>query len=411
MNVCFARQPILGINRNLYGYELLFRPASDSTESAICGEIDGGRATATVLEAINIRGINVVTGGKKAFVNFTAPLLLDGVATQYPKQYLAVEVLETARNSEAVLNAIAELKEKGYTIALDDYMYCPENESLLALADIVKVETNGSREQMLNLKKVADRIRNTKALLLAEKVETEQVFHECKKVGCKLFQGYFFAKPVTLTGKTLAPMYINYLKLMAEASKPNFDFAEISNTIKRDVGLSYRVLKLVNSAYFGLPREVKSVHQATVLLGNTELKKWASLLALTEMCKGSPEELILMSLVRAHFCELTAKSIVGEEDAEAFFLAGLFSLLDTMLSTKMEVVLENVSVPDMTRRALLEGDNCGAYAKKLICAIEQGDWETVHILEEKMSLNSEKVSENYYESLRWSEALALELNG
>lgn len=410
MNAYFARQPILDTNRNLYGYELLFRANPDLYESGIQGNVDGNRATAAVLDAISIRGLNAVTGGKKAFVNFTEPLLLDGVAAQYSKEHLTVEVLETVRNTNEVLAALTGLKDAGYMIALDDYEYKPGDEALLDMADVIKLEVTGRQEDIIrSIRENTSRIDPAKTALLAEKVETEEMFNLCKELGCKLFQGYFFAKPITLSEKTVSPLRLNHIRLITESSRPGFDFVRISEIIKHDVGLSYKILKLVNSAYFGLSSKVKNVHQATVLLGTKELKKWISYIALTEMCENKPSELIMMSLIRAHFCESIAKVIGRESETEPFFLAGLFSLLDAMLDMEIGVALKNVSLPEVTRLALLENDNAGAWALGLICGIEKGEWNAVQSLADKLPVGSAQVSEIYYETISWGNVIAGEM--
>ncbi|HBR01306.1 MAG TPA: hypothetical protein DD738_01685, partial [Ruminiclostridium sp.] len=190
MNAYFARQPILDEDLNLFGYELLFRPNPQTNTSGKNIVVDGNSATSSVLNAIEWGGIEKVTGGTHAFVNFTEQLLLAGLPTLYPNQHLVVEVLETVRINPQVLEAIRQLKEKGYIIALDDYEYRANDQYLLSLCDIVKVEVDGSAKSFQNLQRVVQAVNLQQCRVLAEKVETQQDFEESKALGCTLFQGY-----------------------------------------------------------------------------------------------------------------------------------------------------------------------------------------------------------------------------
>ncbi|MDL2252877.1 HDOD domain-containing protein [Ruminococcaceae bacterium OttesenSCG-928-I18] len=408
MNAYFARQPILDTNQKLHGYELLFRPDPQASTSGDMPSRDGDAATASVLEAISSKGIETVTGGKRAFVNFTERLLLDGVATFYPKEYLTVEVLESIETTSDVLDALTDLKQKGYTVALDDYVYHSSNKRLLELADIVKVEAYDD-SALENIRVVASHIHSRHCQLLAEKVETEEMYQQVKALGCTLFQGFFFAKPALMLEHTVGSLRINHLRLIREATRPNVDFALIADIIKQDPGLSYKLLRLVNSAYFGIRNEVKNIRQAVVYLGALELKKWISFVTLTGLCVNKPSELVLMSLIRAHFCEQVAMISGHRRDSEAFFLAGMFSLLDAMIDADMETALSKMSVPQITREALLEGGTPAATAIALITKLENGEWDDVTGCCEKLNIDPSQVSEIYYNALHWANAFTDDL--
>lgn len=405
MDLYFARQPILDRDLKVFGYELLFR---SSPQKATAGELSqevGDYATSVVLEAVSTNGIETITGGTYAFVNFTRGLLLDGVATLYPNQYLVVEVLENIKVDEEVLAAVQALRENGYLIALDDYVYRPGDEPLLKMSDIIKLEVDGSDAAYENLQIVAEKIDLARCRLLAEKVETEEVFHKAAAMGCTLFQGYFFAKPKMLSQKTVSPLYMNQLRLVQEMMKNEIDYTAVSDIIKNDVGLSYKILRLVNSAYFGSRSKIANVHHAVVFLGTNELKRWTAYIALTEINDNNSSELIIMSMVRAYFCDSTAKRIGKEKDADAYFLAGLFSLLDTIVESPPEVCLKAIVVPPVTREALLGKDNPGRYLLDLIHAIENGEWENVSRLSRLLGLPETEVSSTYLDAIRQVEEL------
>lgn len=409
MEAYFARQPILDVDLQLHGYELLFRPNPTAETSGDSVRLDGDRATASVLDAVSAHGIDKVTSGRRAYVNFTERLLLDKVATLYPKEYLTVEVLEDIPPTPEVVEALTNLKQLGYTIALDDYVYKPGDEPLLALADIIKIEVDKEWESFNNLKDLVYRVDLKKTLLLAERVETQEVFERFRRLGCSLFQGYFFAKPKLVVEQMVSPLRINHLRLMREAANRDINFVAVSNIVKQDVGLSYKILKLVNSAYFGRPNEVKNIHQAVVILGSDELKKWISFVTMTTMCADKPSELSRLSLTRGHMCEQIAIALKKERHSEAFFLGGLFSLLDSMMDLRMEDAIKDVSLPKITRDALMGEDNMVGRCLEMVQALEQGDWEKVTEKSLQLELPFEQVSELYFDTLTWVGTLADEL--
>lgn len=355
MSTFFARQPILDAAQKLYGYELLFRPNPDATTSGISPQFDGDRATASVLESLYVRGIDKVTGNKMAFVNFTEGLLHRGLALKYPKDYLVVEVLESAVLDDKLYEALVELQREGYSLALDDYIFKDGHERFLRLMDIVKVEVNDSATAERNIAAVRTRINPKKCKILAEKVEDKETFEKARALGCSLFQGYYFAYPDIVVDHTLGPLRMNHLRLIAEVTKPTVDFQTISNIIKQDVGLSYKTLRLVNSAYFGLSQKINNIHQAVVFLGTNELKKWISFTSLTNITEGKPTELMAMSLTRASFCESVAEATGRRRDAESFFLAGMFSLLYVMMEMRMESALSYFLLAELKAYCLANG--------------------------------------------------------
>lgn len=400
MQTYFARQPILDQNMRLYGYELLYRGGPHADNSG--NPIDGERATAAVIEGFQVRGIENITGGKMAFVNFTQKLLLDGVPTYFPPNTMVVEVLEDVDPSDEVIEELRRLKKLGYTLALDDLRYRPALNPLLALADIVKIDFLDGSFTMRNFYAVCSHVNLAKCKLLAERVENQKIYEKARDLGCQLFQGYFFAKPSNITEKTVGVMRINAMRLLAEVSKNAVDFDAVAAIIKQDMGLTLKILKLVNSAYFGLAKEITDIKKAVVYLGHVELKKWVSFAALINMNDNKPPELIEMSLIRAHFCENVAIRLNKKECSDAYFLTGLFSLLDAMLDVHKKILLEDVMLPELTHDALMGNSNDAHNALDLIIALEQGKWEDVLRISEGLGVNGGDMAGLYADSLQWS---------
>ncbi|MDR0292671.1 MAG: HDOD domain-containing protein [Oscillospiraceae bacterium] len=407
MQTYFARQPILDQNMRLYGYELLYRGGPQADSSGIL--LDGDRATAAVIEAFQVRGIGKLTGGKRAFVNFSQQLLLDGVAAYFPPESMVIEILENVEPSRGLLEELQRLKSLGYTLALDDFTYRPALNPLIQLADIVKIDFLDSFFSMRNFYATCAHINLSKCLLLAEKVETQRVYDKARELGCQLFQGYFFAKPATMAEKTVGIMRVNALRLLTEVSRKEIDFERIAEIVKQDIGLTYKILKLVNSAYFGVTLEITDIKNAVVFLGHRELKKWVSFITLVNMSDHKPPELIEMSMVRAHFCEMAAALMNAPSgESDAFFLTGLFSLLDVMMDTDMRILLEDVMLPELAQKALLGSDGYLRDTLDLIIALERGDWDEVLRLCARLDVGSGDVSVLYADSLQWCVELHLD---
>jgi EAL and modified HD-GYP domain-containing signal transduction protein len=364
-----ARQPILDRAKRTYAYELLFRPGeSDRYDGS-----DGDRASLRVLDASFLSaGIHDITGGKRAFVNFTRETLVSGYASILPRNVVVVEVLESVVPDEEVLEACRLLKDAGHTLALDDFVAGSDAERLVTLADIVKVDF--VHTAAAERRRLAQRFLAQGLVLVAEKVETEAEFVEGVELGYHYFQGYFFERPVRVAATTLPAAKLTLLRLLQRVNQPSADFQEIEALIKQEVGLTYKLLAYLNSAAMGRRQRIESVGHALILLGEDGVRKWVSVVALAGLGIDRPFELVVVSVTRARFCETAADAIGVGARAQDAFLLGLFSLLDALLSRPMAEILSTVPLADDARAALSGEDNALRRLLELAIAYERGDW-------------------------------------
>ena len=418
MEAYYARQPILDKYGNLYGYELLFRQNPGATVSgfdpppapkgvpphnlapvAPPPAFDGERATGAVLHAVSNSGIANVTGGAAAFVNFTEKLIMDGYATLFPSKYLVVEVLESVAPTQEMFGKLCELKSKRYRIALDDFVYDPQLYNIIKICDIIKVEVGTEQKYMDNLKRVFYAVNrlglSKKITVLAEKVETQEMFKQCSQMGCELFQGYFFAKPITITNHVIGVLQSSYLNLVSLVNRRELDFERIAEAIRKDVALTYKLLNLANSAYFSRGTVIKDIQHAVSRLGADELKKWVSFLSMNAVCINKPTELVQMSLLRGQFCEQVALKTGNRNQAESYFLAGMFSLLSALMDMDVRAILNTIAVPDETRIALTGGTNAISHAVEAITLIELGDFRKLPELCANLNIKYNEMMEIY----------------
>lgn len=389
-----GRQPIFDARQIVYGYELLYRAGNGN----FCDELDGDRATSEVItSSFLLLGLDRLTRGRKAFINFTRNLLVNKVASMLPHDSIVVEIIETVEPDEKILEACRELKELGYLIALDDFEYRPELDPLIELADIIKVDfIKTPPDQRQN---IIRQVKNRRVKFLAEKVENREDFASALKWGYTYFQGYFFQKPEVISGKDIPSLHTTYIQLLREINRSELDIPKIESIIKEDVALSYKLLKFINSVAFGIRHEIHSIRQALTLLGARELGKWVSLVCLRGLGMNKPDEIIVTAISRAHFCEAMAPFVGLKQRSADLFLMGLMSMIDALLDQPLPLLMEQLPVAKEIKEALLGEDSVFGDILTLIKSYEKADGETLNKVVQKLKLDQKVVIDIYIKSL------------
>jgi c-di-GMP-related signal transduction protein len=401
MELFIARQPIFDTKKNVFGYELLYRL---NTENKFIAS-DGDFASASViLNCFNVIGVKKLTDNKKTFVNFTKTLLTEGIATIFPRDILVIEVLEDIHGDTQILEYCKNLKELGYEIALDDFVFNEKFLSLCNLADYIKIDF---KITPVNLQKQLLSIIATKKMkLIAEKVETIEEFVAAKKLGYHYFQGYFFCRPVIYPFKDIAPLKISYLRLLEKTSKQDMDFDELSNIISQDVSLSFSLLKLINSAAFFLQSKVTSVKQALVILGENETKKWLTLIILKGLSDDPNAEIINYTLERARFMYNISDKYgkVNEKvvDADEAFFTGMLSTLDVLLNRHLDEVLSEMPISSSIKEAIINKTGAIGAMLKFTEYYQKGQWQELEEILHNININASDVLELYADAVLWS---------
>lgn len=373
MDILVARQPIFDRRRGVFGYELLYR-----TPGATCFRCDDGdQASLTVIgnTFLNL-GIERLTGGKRAFINFTETLLSGEVGLNLPKDLVVIEILEDLAFSEGLLDACRKLKKEGYLLALDDFLLQEHARSpMLEVVDIIKADFRGASPS--DIRNLTGCLPRKGLQFLAEKVETAEEYQLACDAGYDFFQGYFFSKPELVSGKDIPGYKLNYMRMLQQLHRPEMDYLTLENTIRQDVSLSFKLLNYINSAFFGLRQTVTSIRHALALLGEREIRKWASLIVLTALGEDKPRELLMTSLVRGHFCEAIGKAIGQGGKASELFLMGIFSLLDVFMGRPLDEILTEIPLSDSIKSALKGGEGVWGNILASILGYEKGNWEAV----------------------------------
>ncbi|GLC25403.1 EAL and HDOD domain-containing protein [Roseisolibacter agri] len=398
-DVFVARQPIFDERDRLFAYELLYR--SGAQQNWANGVSADQMCTDTVIHALLSIGMAPLTGGTLAFVNMTRDFLLTGQYQLFEPKTVVIELLESVDPEPEVIAACEQLRRKGYTLALDDFVNAPGYEPLLALASIVKIDVLNKSEA--EVKKVADDLRRFGVRLLAERVETAEVRDMCRRHGYTLFQGYYYSKPQIVSHRELSVEHSTMLRLLNLLEDSKASDGEIENAFKSDPSLSYKLLRIANSAAFG-GRDVTSIGFALRMVGRGVLHRWLTVLLVSSVASnnGIALELVLAALVRARLAELVGERSGRRSEMGPLFLVGLFSLLDALLRMPMEGILARMAIGQEVKDALLTRSGPYASTLALVEAQERGDWSAVQDAAEAVGLSMSQVSALYTEALGWA---------
>jgi EAL and modified HD-GYP domain-containing signal transduction protein len=364
--ITLARQPILGIDGKLFGYELLYRgPRLESTGM-------GKTQTARVLcEAIGNIGLEHLVGDARVFVNFDQDLLETDFYALLPPGQGVVEILETVEATPRVLETLQHLRHRGIGIAADDFVFQPNALEFLPLVDYVKVDILLAKDQLASY---ASRLKGYHVQLLAEKVETHEQVALCRELGFRLFQGYYFARPESVPSQPISATQVGVVDLISELQKPDYEAVELGKKIGADLALAHQILKLANSAAFRRRRAINSIADAVILLGQDVIRQWASMLLLTRLGDNKPSELLVLALIRGRMCEALGAQR-SAADASQLFTAGILSVLDALLNRPMKEVVTELALAQPLGEALCGNDTSSlGHTLQRAIAYERGDW-------------------------------------
>jgi EAL and modified HD-GYP domain-containing signal transduction protein len=393
-----ARQPILSRNRGIFAYELLFRSGIEN----FCGKDDLDHASASMFDTTLMFGLRKLTGGRRAFVNCPRDFLLRDYISLFPRDQVVVELLETIEPDDDVVNACRRLKKEGYLLALDDFVDTPDWAPLVALADFIKVDLRATTR--LVQRSLAARYATKGIRMLAEKVETPQEYSRALEMGYSLFQGYFFCRPEILHRRAIPASKLAYLDLLQSVTAREFNMKVIASKIKHEASLTFKLLRYLNSAAFGLRAEIQSIPHALNLLGERELLKWIAIVAVGVLADGKPDELMTVPLVRGRFCELLAPHAGMPEHSNDLFLLGLLSVMDAILDQPLAVILGELPVRQEIKDALLKRSVVYREILDVAIALELADWEKVSALTSSLGILEDEIPALHTSAVEWSTA-------
>ncbi|MBI2353420.1 MAG: HDOD domain-containing protein [Deltaproteobacteria bacterium] len=395
-----GRQPILDRKQEIVGYELLFRSAGrDFAEF----ESYSHASASVITNALSAFGIQEVLGGKFGFINVHLGLLLSEMLELLPTGQSVLELLEVIRLDQEVVERCRELKRLGFTLALDDHEFSPEDVEIYSIVDIVKIDILQTDTQ--RLPEIISQLRRWPLRILAEKVETVEQFEACYRMGFDLFQGYFFERPVVLDKKRIDVSGMAMLKLLQQlAADANID--EIEQTFKENPSLSYNLLRLVNSVAFGTYEKIKTLRHAITMLGIDHIRRWIQLsLFAGNDSRGLNNPLLEMAAVRGRLMEILITREAGRpvpgEEPETAFMTGILSLLDVLFETPMSTIIDSLNLTDEVNGALLSRQGRLGGLLTLAERLEVTDFDVVAPLLEQLGITLDQLLAAQLEAFNW----------
>lgn len=398
MDVYIARQPIFDRRMNIIGYELLYRNSAENHFT----EMDDDLATAELIyHSFMVIGLHNLTDGKKAFINFSKGLVNSDVPFLLPRTDVVIELLEREQATQETVDACNKLRSLGYRVALDDCIYNSSFLPLIGLVDLVKVEYPSVRPE--DQKKLIQRIKKSPGIkLLAEKIETREEYQRAVALGYDYFQGYFFSKPTMVRSRDIVSFQANLFHIMEELSRETPRFPVIAALIQGDLGLSYKLLILANSAYIGARHKIQSIFQALTFIGTRELYQWISIMLLKDIENEEMSELTKLSLVRGRLMESMARELGRADQSSEYFFTGMFSFLDVLLNRPMEELLQGLPFTDRVKQALLGQPNEPGLVLHAIAAFESADWPELDRQPVLHEMDSAKFMGLYTDAIKWA---------
>ena len=387
--VVVARQPILDHLERIVAFELLTPKNADPR-----------KVTASVLtQALADVGLAKLAGSRPVHVDVTREFLLAVRPLPLAPERVILELAAGQRADELLLHALKEARDAGFQIALDGFGADDGDDALLDVADSVKLNISALDEEAIE--SAVNVARGRGLHLIADGVETREAYGFCRGLGFDAFQGQYFAEPVVVHGASAPTYRLRALSMLAQSESTSFE--QLERVITEDPGLSFKLMKLSNSAFFGGRHRVGSVRQALMTLGSVAVRRWATLLVLAGV-NDRPSHLLELGLLRARLCELVAARTPGAEPERAFTV-GLFSIVDSLLGTRMHLLLDDLPFDERTSRALGELEGPEGRLLAGVLAYERGDFEDCA----QAGVSLVDIARAYSEALDWTDDALLQL--
>ena len=398
-----GRQPIVGRRRELFAYELLFR--SGAQNQAVV--VDDVFASATVIKhAFSGLGVQFALGGKKGFINLSEGLLLSDAIEALPPERVVLELLEHVRITPDVVERCRYLRRLGYAIALDDVVRITEGmEALLPSVTFVKIDISTMTEA--GIAALVGQLRPYNVVLLAEKVETEEQFHYCRSLGFHLFQGYFFARPSVLSGRSVQPSTVLLLKIFGLIAK-DADVEELESALRQAPDLTVRLLRMANSVAHERMNKIYSLRNAILVLGRVQISRVVQIMLFAQHSSLdlSTDPLVQTAAVRGRLMEGMADSLGLARVRDRAFMVGILSLADSLFSQSMSDILDILNLEETLYDAIIRRDGHLGALLNLIEASEKAEARRFRSVAESLGLTDIDLFNRWQiEAMRWASSL------
>jgi len=386
-----GRQPIYTRDLDVYAYELMPHLTSDTEESPSADTI----TSQVIINSFMEIGIDNLVGKEIAFLTLTEHFLHSDYELPLPTDKVIIKIPSHINITPELITGVENLAKAGFKLAIDNYLQYPELQALASMASIIdiNIENLSDAEIRAHLRM----LKKLNPIVLADHVSTHEQYEICRDAGADYFQGYFLNRPRIVKGESLDSNQMSVINLLSTLHNPETDTDTIVDVISKDIALSYKLVQLMNSAFFSRNSKIDSIQHATVMLGRKQLCTWASMMVLSGM-DDKPREQVRISMIRARSCELLATK-AGIAGADVFFTVGMFSSLDLLMNQSLEDLISPLPLADNISAALLNRE--GELGEALNCTLaqEQGDWLNTRFAK----LTAEELSDVNIEAINWAE--------
>lgn len=394
--VFVARQPIFDKNKQLYGYELLYQYGYNNHWE----DTNEDQATAALLDKLLYSEFDYLIDGTQGYIRFSDQLIIKKIPLMLPKSKLVVEIPGDIDITDELADACRNLKNQGYTLALQHFNLrkARHYDPIIEYIDIIKVDYSRTpiEEQTLLI-----RFYRKRVMLIAERVETTVDYQNAVLLGYHLFQGFFYSEPVTMLDQDIGSLANNLMLMVSELGKPEPDYKAITEIIESDVDLSYKLLRMANSAFFASKIGITSIRKALVHIGTEKLFRWSHLMLIKGVQNAENEELVKASLIRGKLLSLLAQKLRRRRDESDYFIAGIFSSIDALLGEEMSKIVERLPLANQVKNALLGNDNPLRNWLDAIIDFEKTKWDQLEKMLEINGITNDEFMSLYLEALKW----------
>jgi len=399
-DVYIARQPIFDKDMKIYGYKLL----CDEKSGYFADNEDDEKSNASLIDNVLFAEFDSLTDGALGFIKFTEKLLLREAPLLFPKKNTIIEIPGDIEINENIIRVCKKIKDQGYILAIDDFdmnnadKYLP----IIKHVDIIKADFSIGEEKQQAI--IIDAYKN-QAVFLAKNVKTRKEFGRAVNIGYKLFQGTFYSKPVTIDTKAIGTISNNLISILNELYKeaPNYD--TITSAFERDVEMSYKLLRMVNSVYYGMRYHTDSLRLALIQLGIKELMRWTNVMVLKGTQNPQNAELIKASIIRGKMLALIAIITNNRRQESNYFISGMFSSIDILLNESMDEVVKKLPLGDDVCKTLLGQDTPIRKALDVIIEYEKGNWNNMDGFLAEADISQEAFMSLYVDAIKWQKTL------
>lgn len=393
MEHCVVRKAIKNIeNNDILGYELLFLEGEDSLYS------NKDNVAADTISSFLINNSKKIFGQNQIFLTFTPTLLLRNTPKIFQKDKVIIQIGDNLIIHPLAMTIIEKYHKQGYRFAINDFQFTPKYFSMLEYASYIRIslKDNAKTKEITSIDNIVRMAHGMGKKCIITGVNTKENYEFAKEIKADYVEGDYIAQTMTVKADKGEYIQGNFFQLVVAVAKEEPDMAEIEDIISRDAWLTYSILKLVNSAYFALPKRTASIRQAIMTMGISQLRQWVYMLSLKNSDGDASSEILKISFLRAKFSQKLAKMVNSMEfSASEAYMMGMFSTLDYMVDAPIEEILAEIPVSEQIKKGIINKEGISGKIFNMVICYEKADWKRCKEISQELNLSVSSLSQIY----------------